>query len=332
MSITVLKSGNLTTIQDLGRFGYASQGFRTCGAADFYSFKLANLLAGNGDENCAALEFTLQGGQFKFNDDTIFALTGAFMPAFLNDKPVDLFKTIFAPAGSVLSLDTAKNGLRTYLAVYGGINTPLVLSSRSTDLKCHIGGLNGNAIKKDDILPVLANSNKAYNRFKYLKNKGIFNSLSKTAFMIYRPYKYMGFNKIPLIRTIKHSQSDFFTQNGLHTFTHSVYKLTPDCDRMGCKLIGDNIEIKSSTDIISDGIVTGDIQVSNNGQPIVMLSDHQTTGGYAKIATVITADIGCLAQMRPGEKLAFTYVSLDQAISALKLQLYKLKLVKEKMK
>lgn len=152
MSITVLDPGPLTTVQDAGRLGYAAQGYRTCGAADSYAYRLGNALVGN-TPRAAVLECTLRGAALRFEQDTIFALTGAESPAALDGTPVPYYAPLLAKAGSTLQMGMAAAGLRSYLAVGGGIATPPVLGSRSTDIKCHIGGVEGRKLAKGDSLP-----------------------------------------------------------------------------------------------------------------------------------------------------------------------------------
>ena len=303
MNLHVISPGPLTTVQDAGRTGYAARGFRTCGAADGYAMRTANLLAGNPQAaGAAVLEMTLQGGKYQFDGDTVFALAGADMPAALDGRPVPAYTPLLARAGQVLAIGAARSGLRGYLAVFGGVDTPPVLGSRSTDLKCRMGGLDGRALKAGDVLPIGAAPAMVEQRWQQICAKGANRPLG-TARTPARPWRFLGGRKLPLFRAVPGPQTDAFTAVGQAAFVHGVYALTADCDRMACKLQGPQIETVDGSDIVSDGIVAGSVQVSANGQPIVMLADHQTTGGYAKIATVISADLSAMAQLRPGEKL-----------------------------
>ena len=303
MNLHVISPGPLTTVQDAGRTGYAARGFRTCGAADGYAMRTANLLAGNPQAAVAAvLEMTLQGGKYQFDGDAVFALAGADMPAALDGRPVPAYTPLLARAGQVLAIGAARSGLRGYLAVFGGVDTPPVLGSRSTDLKCRMGGLDGRALKAGDVLPIGAAPAMVEQRWQQICAKGANRPLG-TARTPARPWRFLGGRKLPLFRAVPGPQTDAFTAVGQAAFVHGVYALTADCDRMACKLQGPQIETVDGSDIVSDGIVAGSVQVSANGQPIVMLADHQTTGGYAKIATVISADLSAMAQLRPGEKL-----------------------------
>ncbi len=331
MSITVLKPGPLTTVQDAGRIGHGAQGYRLCGAADGYAFRAANLLAGNGDDTMAALELTIMGGTFRFEEDTLFALAGAEMPAALDGAALPFFAPCLAPAGSVLTLGAAGDGLRAYLAVYGGIDTPPVLGSRSTDLKCGLGGLDGRALRTGDLLPVGRSAGQARRRWEEICRRGAEKPLGENGRTVLRPWRFGGEQPLPLFRAVPGPQAGAFTAAGQAALVHGVYSLTADCDRMGCKLSGPVIEPKDGVDILSDGIVAGSVQISANGQPIVMLADHQTTGGYAKIATLCTVDVWAMAQMRPGQKLGFTYLTAGQAAEACRREAAKLQQIKERM-
>ena len=296
------------------------------------AMRTANLLAGNPQAaGAAVLEMTLQGGKYQFDGDAVFALAGADMPAALDGRPVPAYTPLLARAGQVLAIGAARSGLRGYLAVFGGVDTPPVLGSRSTDLKCRMGGLDGRALKAGDVLPIGAAPAMVEQRWQQICAKGANRPLG-TARTPARPWRFLGGRKLPLFRAVPGPQTDAFTAVGQAAFVHGVYALTADCDRMACKLQGPQIETVDGSDIVSDGIVAGSVQVSANGQPIVMLADHQTTGGYAKIATVISADLSAMAQLRPGEKLAFQYVTAAQAVAGARAQAAVLDKIRERMK
>ena len=329
MSITVLEPGPLTTVQDAGRIGYAAQGYRSCGAADSYAYRLGNALVGN-PAGAAVLECTLRGVTLRFETDTVFALTGAEGPAALDGAPVPYAAPRFAKAGSVLKMGMAATGLRSYLAAGGGIDTPPVLGSRATDIKCGIGGLFGRKLAAGDLLPIgacdtgaLWQKITAAQLDRPLRDKAVRSGAY--------PVRVLGAQTLPLLRAVAGPQDDAFTEAGQRSFTHSVYTLTPNCDRMACKLAGAAIEMKHGADILSDGIAAGSVQVSADGQPIVMLADHQTTGGYAKIATVISADLPALAQLRPGQRVCFDFVTPAQAVQAARRQAAVLRQVRNRL-
>lgn len=252
-------------------------------------YRLGNMLIGN-TPGAAVLECTLRGAALQFETDTVFALTGAVSPAALDGVPVPYYAPLFAKAGSTLQMGMASTGLRSYLAVGGGIATLPVLGSRATDLKCCIGGLDGRKLAKGDTLPTgLCDTTALWQKIITCHlDRPLQDACITTAL---HPVRTLGTQTFPLLRAVPGPQDAAFTSAGLHIFTHGVYQLTPNCDRMACKLAGPAIEMKYGADILSDGIAAGSVQISADSQPIVILTDHQTTGGYAKIATVISADL-----------------------------------------
>ena len=280
MSITVLDPGPLTTVQDAGRVGYAAQGYRSCGAADGYAYRLGNVLVGN-DPGAAVLECTLRGAALQFETDTVFALTGAESPAALDSTPVPYYAPLLAKAG--------------------------------------IGGLEGRKLTAGDTLPIGSCDTAAL--WQAITAKRLDRPLrDKTVCGGLHPMRVQGTQMLPLLRAVPGPQDAAFTVQGRQDFIHGIYTLTPDCDRMACKLAGTPLQMRRGADILSDGIVPGSVQVSADGQPIVMLADHQTTGGYAKIATVISADLPALAQLRPGQRVCFTFVTPSRAVQAARQQ------------
>lgn len=200
--------------------------------------------------------------------------------------------------------------------MFGGFDIRPVLGSRSTDLKCHIGGLSGRALKAGDVLPVLRAFELPQERYKPLKKRLEAVVLEDWALTTLSPHGFIGAQKFPLLRVVLGPQDDAFTEKGLFDFKSALYTVTQDSNRMAAKLSGAPIEAKAGVDILSDGIVEGSVQVSANGQPIVMLADHQSTGGYSKIATVIPCDIPALAQVRPGQLVGFRVVSVEEGAEA----------------
>lgn len=298
MSIRVINPGALTTVQDLGRKSFQSMGVRVCGVMDENSYKAAILLVGwTGD---AVLEMTLFGGSYCFEDDTVFALTGADMEPKLDGRWCPMYKTVTAKAGQTLSVGFAKTGCRTYLAVAGGIDVPEVMGSRSTDVKCHIGGFEGRALKAGDVVPIGSGKTPETEEDETARQRKIESR-----------YK-AEYPDCVEIRAIPGPQDDMFTEAGLKTFFGTPYVISSDSDRMGYRLEGTVIESRNGTDIISDGIAFGSVQVSANGLPIVLMADRQTTGGYAKIATVISADLPRLAQCRPGTRVYFRKTTIEE--------------------
>lgn len=298
--IKILDPGLCTTIQDSGRTGYQRYGMPVSGAMDEFSYKIANLLVGN-QEDIPTLEFTIGGLKINFIDDCIIAITGANSKVYLNQCQLPNWQSIYVSAGSVLSVDEIEGGLRGYLAFKGGIKVEEKLGSSSTYLRGKIGGYQGRRLKRDDLLEFNHCPTKENYSYRYLKDKYI------------PEYK----NEVAC-RVIMGPQEDHFSKEGIKTFLNSKYTVTDQVDRMGYRLKGPDIEHKEGSDIISDGIAEGSIQVPGHQQPIVMLADRQTTGGYPKIATVISVDLAKIAQLKPGSKVSFKKVKIELAHELLK--------------
>lgn len=292
MSLQVLQAGALTTVQDSGRTGLQSQGFNASGVMDLHAYRLANFLVGNYTDE-AVLEMSLFGGSFTFSASNYIAVTGADMGATLEGIPVPMYETLFVRKGDTLRFGAAKDGMYTYLAFAGGLDVPQVLGSRSTNLKCGLGGFSGRKLRTGDVLPFRA-------------------PISDWGGLRLHRLSPPQPDNAP-IRVVLGPQADYFTEAGLQTFLSAPYRVTAQTDRMGCTLAGTPIEYRNKVDIISDGIVFGSIQVPPNGQPIVMLADRQTTGGYAKIATVISVDLPRLVQKRPEDTVRFSAISARKA-------------------
>lgn len=292
--IRILNAGPLCTVQDSGRFGYMSSGVGQSGVMDMRSYKQANYLVDN-DPDDAVLETTLFGPTIEFTDPTIFALTGADQGAKLDGTPIDRGRPFIAAAGQKLVLGAAVSGIRGYISFHGGIDVPCVMNSRSTNLKCHIGGHEGRALKAGDELPL---------------GDGL--SPSKVPSVLARYIKPARYPHEFCIRVIPGPQDDAFSNDAYSIMTSSEYKVTDKSDRMGIRLEGCAIPHIGKADIVSDGIVFGSIQVPSNGQPIILMADHQTTGGYTKIATVASPDLPLLAQACPGDTIHINLTTVGQ--------------------
>jgi len=249
------------------------------------------------DEYAAGLECTLLGPKSKFLNDTLIAITGGDLAPLLNGYPLPMWEVIPVQKGDILSWRGMRNGCRAYLSVAGGIDVPVVLGSKSTYLRSRIGGLEGRALRTGDVLKSVPVSSE---KLEHLIGRKVPKELIP---------EYKGFEEI---RVILGPQADHFPEESIATFLSSEYTITPESDRMGYRLEGPEIKHKGKADIISDGIPLGAVQVPGNCKPIVLMVDRQTTGGYTKIATVITPDISKLGQMKPGDKIRFREVSLAQ--------------------
>lgn len=296
----ILDAGLLTTVQDLGRYGFQRYGVSASGVMDEFSAKIANKLVNN-EIGEAVLETTLKGVQIEFLKETAVAITGGNCDVTLNGNKIELWKSYFVSKGDILKMGLCKSGLRNYLAFSGGIDVPVIMNSKSTNLKAKVGGFNGRKLMNGDILSVGSN-NLSYPL-----------TLNK--------YYIPKYEKDIKVGVILGQQDDYFTEAGIKTFFNEVYTVTQESDRMGIRLSsvsGATIEHKNGADIISDGITFGAIQVPGSGQPIVMMADRQTTGGYTKIGNIISADLPKLAQATPGTKVRFVRYTLEQAVQAIK--------------
>ena len=293
MAVKIVLPGAVMTVQDGGRYGYQETGIQVSGAMDQASFKKANYLVGN-DETEAVLEVTLFGGMLEFTEDTITAITGADMEPVVDGDPVEMNCPLLIRKGQTLTLGMTRQGCRTYLAFAGGIDVPLVMGSRSTNLKCAFGGYGGRALKAGDVLE-LGKPKLSFDRVKKRRTKGIETE------------------KIIEVRAVPGPQQEYFTEAGEKAFYSGTYTITDQSDRMGYRLKGPLVESKNGTDIISDAIPLGAVQIPPSGQPIVLLADRQTTGGYAKIAVVCSFDIPKLVQGRPGDKVRFLKTDVKTA-------------------
>lgn len=318
MGLEIKLPGAFTSVQDKGRRGYLSQGFIESGALDKYSMAAANLFAGNLSEpELAVLEFTLKGGEIYFTSDEVIALAGADMKPLKNGVPVPMNCPVAMSRGDRLSLGMASKGLRTYLAVYGGLSVPEVLGSRSTDLKCRMGGLEGRILQKGDLLESGKSREEVERlaaRVNQMNSSTLLGEYETWFTRPSNPFRYSRNKRYVLLRAVPGPQAEAFTEEGRNTFIRNHYQLTMNCDRMAYKLEGAPVEMKKGADIISDGITEGSVQITPSGLPMVMMADHQTTGGYAKIAAVIGSDVPALAQLRPGEWVTFQYVSVMEAV------------------
>lgn len=316
----VVSPGFLTTVQDSGRFGYRSIGMPVTGALDQYSYKVSSLLVGN-DESAACLEITLLGPTLKVHGSAIIALTGAVFQATLNEQLLPQWQAVEVKENDIITISGAKVGARGYLAVAGGFDVPMVMGSRSTYIRGKIGGFQGRPLQRGDKLEI-GSPSKEPSQY-----------VGKLIPIEYVPkYVINADNDIITLRVIMGPQDDYFSKKGVQNFLNSTYIITAESDRMGYRLEGERVEhiSKNRTQIISDGIPLGAVQIPGDGMPIVMLADGQTTGGYPKIATVCTVDLPLVSQCKPGDKVHFLEITQDEAISLLKEQedkLHKLQLM-----
>lgn len=295
----ILDGGLLTTVQDLGRRGYERFGVPTAGAMDLFALRAANLLVGNPPE-AAALEITLGGLRLQTTDDCLIAVAGADLSLQVHGWVLPPWGAILARRGWTIEFGARKTGCRAVLAVAGGIAVPAVMGSRSTYLPGRFGGLGGRPLRAGDALPLGTAA------------PGILETAGRSL----NPLILPNYSDTPTVRVVLGPQDDHFTDQGLATFLSGEYRVSSTSDRMGCRLEGPAIAHRGPAEIISDGVPLGAVQVPADGRPIVLLADRQTTGGYPKIAVVISADIPLLAQCVPGiSRVRFAAVSVEEAQS-----------------
>ena len=296
--IQVVEPGILTAVQDRGRYGYQRYGVPSSGALDEYSLRVANILVGN-DEGDAVLEVTFAGASLCFLEPTVVSVTGADLGPELNGAPVARWEAVPVARDDVLAFRQARAGMRGYLAVAGGIDVPRVLGSRSTYGRSRLGGVDGRPLQAGDVLRCGPPGGGL--RGKKAPQEAV-------------PDLGRGHD----LRVVLGPQNDAFTEEGIRTFLSSTYSVTNLSDRTGYRLEGPAIQHVTGADIISDGIPLGAVQVTGDGMPIVLLADRGTTGGYTKIATVVSTDIPELAQAASGDTVTFTSVTVDEAHEALR--------------
>jgi antagonist of KipI len=300
MSVFVSRAGFLTSVQDLGRTNFRQFGVSTSGALDPFALRVANLLVGN-DENAAGLEVTLGGLRLRFNGERIVAWCGGQFDVQIGSRSLPAGHVAHLRSGDELKFGRPQIGCRCWLAISGGIDVPVVLDSRSTDLRANFGGFFGRAIHDGDEVPL-----GEFRRPQTAATEGI--SPWTASHDWASPAK-----RNPVLRFVRGSDWFRFDDVTIQRFTNDEFSVSPDSDRMGVRLDGPELKCKDNVDLISEAVAPGTIQVPPSGKPILLLGDCQTIGGYPKIAHVITVDLGIAAQLRAGDHVHFSEVSLADA-------------------
>jgi biotin-dependent carboxylase-like uncharacterized protein len=296
MSLQILRAGPLATVQDLGRSAWRDRGISRCGALDELALGWGNLLVGNAPDT-AGLEFTLGPASLRFDADCSIAVTGTDADASLDGQPLRPWWRRRVRAGQTLKLAAPRERMRSYVAISGGIALPRELGSCSTDLKAGFGGLDGRALRDGDRLP-----------------------LDPPATLPARAVGLRPPDWDATLRVLPGPEHEEFAPASRETFWRNGWQVTPQSNRMGYRLAGPVLVREHGAELASHGVLPGVIQVPPSGQPIVLLADAQTTGGYPKIGVVIRADLWKLAQLRLGAMLRFVPCTLDDAHAALRAQ------------
>jgi antagonist of KipI len=314
MSLRILRPGLLTTVQDQGRFGLQHLGVVPCGAMDPVALELANGLVGNRAGE-AVLEITVLGPEIVFESDALVALCGAEMEARLGGMPMPANRPVYVGNGTVLNLRRTTLGSRAYLAVAGGIALAPVLGSRSTYLPAKFGGLQGRALRAGDVLPLAENvSALSLKRYEGLNNRKELPGLRTVRTVSWSaPALTLPAREPIVIHAMEGRHHDLFDAAARRAFFDATWKVTPDSNRMGFRLAGPVLARSEAGEILSEPACLGTVQVPANGLPIALMADHQTTGGYPKIAEIAAADVPRLAQLAPGGAVQFARCTLEQA-------------------
>ena len=297
MALRVIKPGMLTTVQDAGRWGYQSHGVPVAGAMDPFSQRLANALVGN-PRDAATLEVTLLGPELEFEDERMVAVAGAAFDLTLDGRPVPAGAPFIVSSGAHLRFGARHRGARAYLAVSGGIATPPILGSRSTHVISAMGGIDGRPLRAGDALP-LGDPARAMA------------AGAPSAPIVPLPVSPAR------VRVMPGPQREYFSADALDVLQSAPYAIRQDSDRMGFRLHGPPLSHVRGADIISDATPLGVLQVPASGQPILLMADRQSTGGYPKVATMIAADMAIAGQLAPGDAIVFAVCGAQEAMAAL---------------
>ncbi|WP_433749947.1 biotin-dependent carboxyltransferase family protein [Paenibacillus amylolyticus] len=315
MSIEVIRPGLLSTVQDEGRTGYRRYGIHPGGVMDTFAARAANMLVGN-SRHAAVLEMTMTGPELRFQESQLISLCGADLTATVDHLPVPLWRPVLVRAGSVLKFGSCRHGLRGYLAFAGGIAVPEVMGSRSTDLKTGLGGVEGRALHVGDLLPMGEPSVEARVWMQRMEKKAEENERDHR---LLAPAWFLSERERPdydgryVIRVMQSKDNLLFSQESLEQFYTETYVISPQSDRMGYRLQGSRLELDQPLDRLSEAITYGTVQVPPDGQPIILMADHQTIGGYPVIAQVAQVDMPILAQARLGTRISFAQITHDRA-------------------
>ncbi|WP_147533580.1 biotin-dependent carboxyltransferase family protein [Bacillus marasmi] len=309
--LTILKPGLFTSIQDLGRYGFQKYGVIASGAMDQVAHRIANILVGN-PENASTLEITLIGPKIKFNHDCLISICGGEAAPIIDGKRVKLWRPVFVKEGSVLEFGAIKLGCRAYIAIAGSFCIPVVLNSKSTYFRAKLGGYKGRSLQAGDRIPIDSPSElsqRIIERLTYRKSKNTFHEanwlINSALIPAYREH--------PTLRVMKGRQFHLFDKISQSRIFNSSFLITPQSDRMGYRLNGTSLMLKKPQEMISEAVSFGTIQVPADGNPIILLADRQTTGGYPKIAQIAAVDLPLVAQAKPGSTIRFIEIYQAQA-------------------
>ncbi|MBF7016961.1 5-oxoprolinase subunit C family protein [Staphylococcus durrellii] len=295
MAIKIKQPGLFTTVQDEGRIGFQNLGFSIAGALDQYAFKIGQQLIGN---KGPALECTIMGPTIEFKNNNTFVITGAPFNAQLNETSVPHQTVLEANKGDILKLNNVIDGARCYILFGKPLDIPKVANSYSTHTRSHIGGFKGRTLKSGDYINCIEN--------EYFNNT-----------LGHRYNGQLDLDEELTIHIVEGPQIDAFSAATQSELTSNTFTISDSSDRMGYRLKGPTVSPEKSADIISEPVALGSVQVPNDGNPIILLNDKQTVGGYTKIANVCHGDLNVLAQLKPGNKIKFKWITIEEATDKL---------------
>jgi antagonist of KipI len=309
VTLRVGNPGMFTTVQDGGRNGQQSAGVPVSGAMDGWALRLANMLVGN-DDDAAGLEITLTGPALTFNEDTLIALGGADLSAAIGTRRIPVWYPAWVPRGSTLTFGAAVAGCRAYLAIAGGIAVPPVLGSRSTYVRAAIGGHQGRALRRGDVLPCGAPS--------VLTERVMMRLASRDGEPRVAPWSVgqslrPPYDASPVVRVVAGAHLDRLKLSSREQLYRAEFRVASQSDRMGYRLEGATLELTEPLELLSEAVTFGTIQLPPGGDPIVLMADRQTTGGYPRIGEVATVDLPLLAQLKPGNRVRFRACAVEEA-------------------
>jgi len=307
----VLHPGQLATVQDGGRRGHQQEGIPVAGPMDEVALRIGNLLVGN-DEGAAALETTLVGPTLRFDEQVLIALAGADLGMSADGVKLPLCRPICIHGGTTLSAASAMRGCRGYIAIAGGIEVPEVLGSRSTYVRAALGGFEGRAMRRGDVFPI-GNPSELSRRIaaSVIASRG--GGRVAIARWSASPTLIPFYTSAAVIRVLEGAHAPLLTTESARQFWSAEFLVGAQSDRMGYRLEGCTLELTTPTELLSEGVAFGTVQLPPGGNPIVLMADRQTTGGYPRIGEVASVDLPLLAQLKPGDRLRFRPISLDEA-------------------
>ncbi len=307
--LVIAGAGLQTTVQDLGRPAQQHAAIPGGGAMDRVACRAANLLVGN-DDNAAVLEATLLGPAITFEHATLFALAGGDLEGRIDDTPIPVWHPVFAPAGSTLRFGQAIRGCRTYIAVAGGVDIPAVFGSRSTYLRGAFGGHEGRALRAGDTLTTLPASTTSRRIQASLDGGRPGVAIARWSLGLTLRPRYAG---DVVVRVLQGAHASLLDTESRATMFDARFRVSSSSDRMGYRLEANTLALRSPTELMSEGVAFGTVQLPPGGAPIILMADRQTTGGYPRIAEVASVDLPLVAQLKPGDTLRFRSVSLGAA-------------------